>query len=85
MVSFLSYIKECGKRDEPAFTSFQEVMQEGVYGTCAALYFWREVTKKIGSYLNLLLPVASMLLACPAGESHDECVFSDSSPKTVIV
>ena len=38
----------------------------------------KDIASAAGNYLGLLLPVASMLLALPAGESVDEFVFSSS-------
>jgi hypothetical protein len=40
--------------------------------------YWRDIGKEIGNPLASLIPVASMLLALPAGEAHNEFVFSCS-------
>lgn len=53
----------------------------GEYGGVSALPFWKGIiglqsTSEPLAYLTILVPVAAMLLALPAGESHDEYVFS---------
>lgn len=75
--AFDSYLRECGKIEPPQFTGFKAVLANGVYGSTDALSFWRTIVEKPGGdYRKMLVPVAAMLLALPAGESHDEFVFS---------
>lgn len=55
--------------------------ESGTFGGESALEFWRSVAEREHPFegsLGRLLPVASMLLAIPAGESVDEFSFSSS-------
>ncbi len=49
-----------------------------MYGQTDALSYWKGIRKDVGNPISSLIPVASMLLALPAGESHNEFVFSAS-------
>lgn len=75
---FAHYVSECKEMDLPEFPGFSSLMEGGVYGTCSALGYWKKVALSPAHHYSSLLPIASMLLALPAGESHDEFVFSAS-------
>jgi hypothetical protein len=75
---FDAYLDECKERPAAVFKGFEELKKNGVYGSTDALAFWRSIGKDVGNPMAALIPVASMLLALPAGESHNEFVFSTS-------
>jgi hypothetical protein len=64
---------DCGAFDENAFFS------KGIYRGVQPLSWWRETTKEPATqWTAQLSSVAAMMLSLPAGESHDEFVFSDT-------
>jgi hypothetical protein len=73
-----AYLNECKERPAAVFKGFEELKKSGTYGSTDALSFWRTIGKDVGNPMASLIPVASMLLALPAGESHNEFVFSSS-------
>ena len=77
-IMFDGYLKECKKRPESVFPGFDALKANGVYGQTDAMSFWKGIGKEVGNPFASLIPVAAMLLALPAGESHDEFVFSCS-------
>jgi hypothetical protein len=77
-VVFHCYLKTCKERPAVAFPGFEALKENGVYGGIDALSYWRNIGKDVGNPFSALLPVASMLLALPAGEAHNEFVFSCS-------
>lgn len=78
--------------DQVADIDLLDIMKTGKYGGVNHLEFWKQVagkydleddndsllTEENRDVLALLLPVAAMLLAIPAGESFDETVFTSS-------
>jgi hypothetical protein len=72
--TFDVYLEECASRPQAEFPGFSMLKKSGLYGTS----FWRGVAHETGSPFHTLLPLAAMLLALPAGESHNEFVFSAS-------
>ena len=77
-IMFDGYLKECKKRPASVFPGFDALKANGVYGQTDAMSFWKGIGKEVGNPFASLIPVAAMLLALPAGESHDEFVFSCS-------
>ncbi len=72
------YIKACKDRPKAVFQGFDALKEKGVYGQTDAISYWRSIGQEVGNPFASLIPIASMLLALPAGESHDEFVFSSS-------
>jgi hypothetical protein len=58
------------------FKGFKELKETGVYGPTDAMSYWKGIGKDVGNPMATLLPIASMLLALPSGESHNDFVFS---------
>jgi len=61
--------------------SIQRLKESGEFGGYSHMAFWKSVvngTHVDSGILSLLLPIASMELAVPAGESVDEFCFSSS-------
>jgi hypothetical protein len=77
-VIFTRYLKDCKERPAVALPGFEALKQNGVYGQTDALSYWRNIGKDVGHPFAALIPIASMLLALPAGEAHNEFVFSCS-------
>lgn len=77
-IIFKTYLKKCKERAPVQFLGFDSIKLNGVYGETDALSYWHKIGKEMGNPLAALLPIASMLLALPAGESHNEFVFSCS-------
>jgi hypothetical protein len=77
-IIFDTYLDECKLRDAAVFPGFAMLKKSGLYGTTDAMSFWRSIANETGNPFQSLLPVAAMLLALPAGESHNEFVFSAS-------
>jgi hypothetical protein len=77
-IVFRRYLKKCKDRAPVPFLGFDALKLNGVYGQTDALTYWRNIGKEMGSTFGALIPIASMLLALPAGESHNEFVFSCS-------
>ena len=42
------------------------------------MMYWKRIVQSVGHPLACLINVAAMMLALPAGESHDDFVFSAS-------
>jgi len=63
---------------ESALPSVSELMCGGEVAGQSALTYWESVVKERGHVFTCLLPIASMWLALPSGESCDEFVFSAS-------
>lgn len=72
------YVKACKDRPAAIFQGFDQLKERGVYGETDAMSYWRGIGSDVGNPLASLIPIASMLLALPAGESHNEFVFSSS-------
>ncbi len=75
---FDMYLKMCKDRPAAAFMGFDALKESGFYGQTDAMSYWRGIGKDVGNPFASLIPIASMLLALPAGESHNEFVFSTS-------
>ncbi len=77
-VIFKTYLESCKERPEAQFLGFDEIKKNGLYGATDSMSYWRSIGREVGHPFSSLIPVASMLLALPAGEAHDEFVFSCS-------
>jgi hypothetical protein len=75
---FRRYLKNCKDRAPVPFLSFDALKQTGMYGQTDALSYWRGIGQDTGNPFCALIPIASMLLALPAGESQNEFAFSCS-------
>ncbi len=75
---FGRYLKNCKDRAPVPFLGFDALKLNGAYGQTDALSYWRNIGQDMGNPFSALISVASMLLALPAGESHNEFVFSCS-------
>jgi hypothetical protein len=75
---FDTYLDECKQRPAAVFPGFTMLKKTGLYGMTDAMSYWRSVANGTGNPFHSLLPLAAMLLALPAGESHNEFVFSTS-------
>ena len=75
---FRRYLKNCKDRAPVPFLSFDALKQTGMYGQTDALSYWRGIGQDTGNPFCALIPIATMLLALPAGESQNEFVFSCS-------
>jgi hypothetical protein len=73
-----TYLAECKSRQASEFKGFTKLKEDGIYGLTDAMSYWKGIGLDIGNPMASLLPIASMLLALPAGESHNEFVFSSS-------
>ena len=60
------------------FLGFDALKLNGAYGQTDALSYWRNIGRDMGNPFSALIPIASMLLVLPAGESHNEFVLSCS-------
>jgi hypothetical protein len=75
---FKFYLDQCKKRPVAVFPSFEALKENGVYGETDAISYWKGIGQDVGNPLAALLPIASMLLALPAGKSQNEFVFLSS-------
>ncbi len=75
---FDRYLESCKNRPAAVFLGIDKLKQNGLYGSTDALTYWRDIGRDIGNPFSSLIPIASMMLALPAGEAHNEFVFSCS-------
>lgn len=75
---FDKYLQACKDRPAVAFLGIEKLKENGLFGSTDAMSYWRDVGRTVGDPFSSLIPIASMLLALPAGEAHDEFVFSCS-------
>lgn len=80
-VAFDGYLDLATKRKQAHLKSVDLLFEKGEYGGVSALGYWKSVLDARvdeSDALKLLVPVAAMLVALPAGESRDEFAFSET-------